>query len=55
MINVYRGFKKFDVCKVFMQKMYLYKQCIGIKVFKNVKIKKIIGLYYNSKVIKDLL
>lgn len=53
MINVYRGFKRFDVCKVFMQKMYLYKQCI--KVFKNVKIKKFIGLYYNSKVIKDLL
>lgn len=52
MINVYRGFKRFDVCKVPMQKMYLYyKQCT--KVFKNAKTKKTIGLYHNSKVIKD--
>lgn len=51
MINVYRGFKRFDVCKVPMQKMYLYKQCT--KVFKMQKKKNTFGLYHNSKVIKD--
>lgn len=48
-----------EVLKGLMFVKYLCRRCIYIniviKVFKNVKIKKIIGLYYNLKVIKDLL
>lgn len=39
MINVYRGFKRFDVCKVPMQKMYL-RYINSVQKFSKCKKKK---------------